>query len=57
MFTYEKYMKSRKTSLKEIILRNIIQASLSSRNIILALFKLVYAKFWKSRSQLLNDTF
>jgi len=40
-FTTEKYTKSNKTALNEMILRNIIQASLSSRNILLALFKLV----------------
>jgi len=41
LFTTEKFMKSRETALKEMIPRNIIQASLSSRNIILALFKLI----------------
>jgi len=57
LFTFEKYMKSHKIALKEIIPRYIVQELLSSRNIIWASFKLVYAKFWKSQSQLLNDTF
>jgi hypothetical protein len=34
-------MKYCETALKEMIPRNVVQASLSSRNIVLALFKLV----------------
>jgi len=38
-------MKSCETALKEMMPRNIVQALLSSRNIILASFKAVWAKF------------
>jgi len=44
-FTTEKYTKSCETALKEMILRNIVQALLSSRNIVLESFKVVSAKF------------
>ncbi len=50
-------MKSYETALKEMMPRNVIQALLSSRNIIKASFKLVKAKFKKSQSQLINNSF
>ncbi len=50
-------MKYCETDLKEMILRNIIQALLRSKNAVKASFKLIKAKFKKSQSRLLNNTF